>query len=316
MRHRTHLEYLLYSAMFKVLPDVVSDCRRQWQEQGQTEEPDRTALVNCLLQQFGPEQFLQLCEKFPLHAPASPLFFLLYNSSTPVSLVNKISSHAPLFHQSRRLEVIEEGENYFTVEDVYFAGPPSIPADDMFVCSILKGVLSEYGCRDLTVEWESVRSRELYNILSSVNIKPLSIEMFTRWRYRWTRLERSYRIEGMDDFFLENIDGNGGGCTDSLLYNLQHLLAEDLSCRPPIKITASKLNISSRSLQRKLHAEGTSYAKVYNDMRIKAAERLLLASSMTLSEISHYAGFNDSAHLCREFNKKHHLTPGKFRRGR
>lgn len=314
MQHRTHLEYLLYAAMLQMHPDVVQECRCQWQKRGYTGEPDRTTLVESLLSKYGPQRFLTYCEKFPSHAPISPKFFLLYNSASPGSLVKKVSFHAPLFHPTRRLEVVEEGNSYFIVEDVYFAGHPPVPADDMFVCSILKGVLREYGCCDIEVEWEAVRSIELYNILTSIGIQPLAIEKFTRWRYRWRRFERSYHIEGMDDFCLEKLNGTKENATDSLIFHLQRLLEEDLARRPPIEKLAAELNMSTRTLQRKLKSQGTSYAKLYNELRIKAAEKLLLTSSMTLSEISLFSGFNDNAHLCREFNKKHRLTPSRFRR--
>ncbi len=317
MQHRTHLEYLLYSIMLVKFPSVVRECRNQWREKNLPGNPDRTALAQSLLKNFGPQRFLAYCEEFPSEAPPSPMFFLLYNSDSPGSLVNKISVHAPHFHPTRRLEVVAEGNGYIIVEDVHLAGTPPVPADDMFVASTLKGALSEYGCRDIEVEWEAVRSQELYDILTGIDIQPLAIEKFTRWCYRWSRIERSCRIDGMDDFFLEQLhvsEETLASSSDSLVYQLERLLAEDISNKPSIERIASALKLSVRTLQRKLKSEGTSYGKVYNDLRIRAAERLLLSSSMTLTQISRFSGFNDSAHLCREFNKKHQVTPNKFRR--
>lgn len=314
MHHRTHLEYLLHAAMLQTVPDIVHDCCRQWQARGRPGDPDRTTLIDHLLQKVGPNQFLENCEKFPAYAPSSPLFFLLYNSATPGSLVKKISLHAPHFHPTRRIELVEEGEKHIVVEDVFFTGPPPLPADDMFVCSTLKAVLHEYGCRGIQVEWEAVRSENLQQILKSINIHPLAIEKFTRWRYRWERIERSCRIDGMDEFCLEKISDTKAIPTHSLLFRLQRLLSEDLARRPAIEEAAAKLEISPRTLQRKLTSEGTSYSKLHNELRIKAAEKLLAVTSMTLAEISRFSGFSDSAHLCREFNKKHQMTPKSFRR--
>jgi len=316
VRHRTYLEHLLLLAMLKVSPDTVNTCRLYWKQKGRTGEPDRSALLDHLYKEFGPDRFLEICEELPLHAPSSPLFFLLYNSKTPGSLISKISHHAPHFHQTRRLELLEEGQDYVVVEDIYFFGDPPISAEDMFIYSTLKGVLHEYGCRGIQVEWESVRSKELYQTLTELGMQPHAIEKFTRWRYRWDRLERSCRIEGMDDFIVEKINASQASTpSHSLLFRLQKILSEDLSHRPPIDEVAAKLDTSVRSLQRKLKYDGTNYAKYYNDLRLNAAEKLLLTTDMTLAEISRFSGFNDSAHLCREFNKKHHTTPNKFRRG-
>ncbi|NIR68331.1 MAG: hypothetical protein GWO08_23550, partial [Gammaproteobacteria bacterium] len=83
-------------------------------------------------------------------------------------------------------------------------------------------------------------------ILNSIGIKPLAIEKFTRWRFRWDRLERSCRIEGMDSFVLEKIDANDE--MDSFIFHLQLFLSEDLSRRPPLEEAASRLKTSPRSL--------------------------------------------------------------------
>lgn len=313
MAHRTHLEFLLHTAMLRAVPDIVHDCCRQWQGQGYKGNPDRTSLVEHLLRAVGPVRFLQYCEIFPSYAPTSPLFFLLYNSSTPGSLVRKISHHSAHFHPTRRLELVEEGDDYIVVEDIVFASPSPAPADDMFVCSTLKGVLLEYGCRGIRVEWEAVRSEKLQQILTTIGIRPRAIEQFTRWRYRWESIERSCRIDGMDEYCLEKIHSTEAISSDSLLFRLRRLLSEDLTRKPAIEVTAVQLELSPRSLQRRLKAEGTSYNRMYNELRIKAAERLLISTSMTLAEISRTTGFSDNAHLCREFNKKHLMTPNSFR---
>ncbi len=314
MQHRTHLEYLLHAAMLQVVPEIVSDCIYHWKNQGHSGDPDRTTLVDHLLHKVGPERFLDYCEQFPSYAPASPLFFLLYNSATPGSLVKKISLNASHFHPTRRLELVEEGDNHIVVEDVFFTGPPPLPADDLFVSSTLKAILQEYGCRGIQVEWEAVRSKNLQSILQSISIHPLAIEQFTRWRYRWEGVERSCRIDGMDEFCLEKINATESLPTDSLLFRLQRLLSGDLSRRPSIEETAAKLEITSRTLQRKLMAKGTSYCQLHNELRIKAAEKLLISTNMNLAEISRFSGYSDSAHLCREFQKKYRMTPRNFRR--
>lgn len=309
----THLECLLLEAMLRVVPEVVAACRRQWKATGHTGEPDRSTLVQCLLQQTGTKRFLRLCEQFPAYVPASPLMFLLFNSPNPGALVKKISLHAPHFHLTRRLELVEEGDGFFVVEDIVIGGVPPSPADDMFVCCTLKGVLREFGCSGISVTWEAVGSKELHDILRSINIQPLAIEKFTRWRFHWGDFVHPGYIKGMDEFLLEAIRPTSWNLTVSLTCRIQELLSIDLTRRPTMEEMADRLGISARTLQRKLETEGTSYSRIYTELRITMAEKLLRRTDMSLSEISYLSGFNDSAYFCREFKKKYNMTPKSYR---
>lgn len=311
---RTHLEYLLLETMRRVVPDVAAECRQQWAKQGHPGEPDRTALVHCLLRKTGPKRFLTLCEKLPAHVPESPLIFLLFNSPSPGVLIRKISAHAPHFHPTRRLELVEEGENYCIVEDIEnTSARPSI-ADDMFVHSILKGALQEFGCKDIAVSWEAVSSNELYKLLTEIGIQPLSVENVTRWRYSWEAFSPPGSIKGMDEFFLRKTGLVTGDQAAPLTRRVEKLLLENLRLRPSTEEIAVKLGISPRTMQRKLEAEGTSYSRIYTELRVTTAENLLRQTALPLAEVSGLTGFNDSSHLCREFKKRYNTTPNTYRK--
>lgn len=310
---RTHLEYLLLESMRRVVPEVAAECRRQWKKEGYPGEPDRSALVHCLLRKTGPKRFIELCEVLPSHVPESPLMFFLLNSASPGVLIKKVSAHAPHFHPTRRLELVEEGENYCIVEDIANNSMAESVADDMFVHSTLKGVLREFGCVGIHVTWEAVSSKQLYKILSEIKIKPLSIENVTRWKFSWEAFEPPGSIRGMDDFFLKITGLSQSVQTDSLEKRIENILLEKLSQRPTTEEIALRLGVSTRTMQRKLEAAGTSYSRIYKDLRISTAEKLLRQSTLPITEICQLTGFNDSAHLCREFKKRYNLTPNVYR---
>lgn len=310
---RTHLEHLLLESMLRVAPEVAMDCRRQWKKDENPGEPDRSALVHCLLMKTGPKRFLEICEELPLHVPESPLIFFLLNSGSPGDFIKKISTHAPHFHPTRRLDLVEEGENYCIVEDIANNSTDISLAEDMFVHSILKGVLQQLGCKELTVTWEAVSSKELYDILIAIKIEPFSIENVTRWKFSWKEFIPPGSIEGMDEFFLKITGILPTTTKPSLTTRIEKILLENISHRLTTEKMAFRLNISPRTLQRKLYAEGTSYSRIDTELRINTAESLLRQSTLPITKISKLSGFNDSAHLCRAFKKRYGMTPSSYR---
>lgn len=311
---RTHLEQLLYMAMMKLTPEHVKGCREEWKSRGNTGDPDRSALVDYLLRQVGVGRFLEYCEEFPSQVPTSPLMILLYNSASPCSMVEKITLHAPHFHPTRRLEVVEAGENYFVVEDVFVSGRPPMAADDLFVFGVLKGVLREYGCCGLEVEWEAARSEGLCQLLGSVDIHPISVEKFTRWRYRWTGLCRNEQLSGLDDYFYGHLSTEGNLLQQTLTEKVEVIVEKVLPDRLSVGQVAEQVGVSPRTLQRRLKEEGTSYGDICSDVRLSTAERMLPMVNLSIGAIARFCGYSDSAHFCREFKKRHHLSPLRYRK--
>ena len=79
------------------------------------------------------------------------------------------------------------------------------------------------------------------------------------------------------------------------------------------EVVAAELNMSPRSLQRKLAAEGTAYRKLVDSVRQELAESFLGEGSFTLEEISYLLGFSSQAAFSRAFKRWTGLTPREFR---
>ena len=76
---------------------------------------------------------------------------------------------------------------------------------------------------------------------------------------------------------------------------------------------ASELFMSSRTLQRKLEDEGTSYNDVLNETRRELALRYIKEESLPLTEVSFLLGFSDSAAFSRAFKRWQGLSPSEYR---
>lgn len=77
---------------------------------------------------------------------------------------------------------------------------------------------------------------------------------------------------------------------------------------------ASDLQLSARSLQRKLQAEGTSYQRVLDEMRHELARQYLREPHLTIGEVAYLLGFSETAAFHRAFRRWTGLTPGEFQR--
>jgi AraC-like DNA-binding protein len=76
---------------------------------------------------------------------------------------------------------------------------------------------------------------------------------------------------------------------------------------------ANALHLSLRSLQRKLHEEGTSYKKILEETRRDLATKYIQNSRLSISEISFLLGFSEISNFSRAFKRWHGQAPSDFR---
>lgn len=76
---------------------------------------------------------------------------------------------------------------------------------------------------------------------------------------------------------------------------------------------AAALNMSSRTLGRRLQKEGRSFKLLSHEVRIDYAEFLLLNSPRTVSQIAYAAGFTNNSSFARAFRKRKGFTPSELR---
>lgn len=81
-----------------------------------------------------------------------------------------------------------------------------------------------------------------------------------------------------------------------------------------IEAVAEALGMGARTLQRRLKEEGTSYASLLQEAKLKAAEELLRNTDRDLETISESLGFSDRRSFSRAFKRWTGDTPSRFRR--
>lgn len=92
------------------------------------------------------------------------------------------------------------------------------------------------------------------------------------------------------------------------------LLLEQPGRFPGIEEVAARLHVSSRTLRRKLQAEGSSFATLLASVRKDLAIRYLQSSEMKTESIAASLGFSDVANFRQAFRRWTSMNPAEFRR--
>lgn len=92
------------------------------------------------------------------------------------------------------------------------------------------------------------------------------------------------------------------------------LLGEQLAHGEPDRSELARaLNLSERTLQRRLAEEGSSYQQLLNDTRRQLAEHQLSSGTLPAAEIALLLGYSEPSVFFRAFRQWTGLTPGEYR---
>jgi AraC-like DNA-binding protein len=76
---------------------------------------------------------------------------------------------------------------------------------------------------------------------------------------------------------------------------------------------ARELNMSSKTLERRLAARGTTFSSLLDDIRNGLAKRYLSDTDLRLDQIAYLTGYSEPAPLVRAFRRWTRTTPMQFR---
>jgi AraC-like DNA-binding protein len=135
-----------------------------------------------------------------------------------------------------------------------------------------------------------------------------------RWLLAWRRfVPRRQPLEGLDDLLLDQNRPRDFEAPTGVDESVQRVLCSDLARRWVVGDVARALGKSSRTLQRELAAEGTSFTRVLEQERVSQAARLLREPERSVTEIGYVCGFADTAHFSRRFKACMGVSPSAFR---
>jgi AraC-like DNA-binding protein len=75
---------------------------------------------------------------------------------------------------------------------------------------------------------------------------------------------------------------------------------------------AETLGMSTRSLQRELNSQGTTYRRILEETRMQEARRLLAHGTINLTETAVQLGYSDLPHFTRAFKRRFDMPPSAY----
>ncbi len=141
-----------------------------------------------------------------------------------------------------------------------------------------------------------------------------ALEVFTKVASRTNRLSD----DGMSKFFEKHLDSQLSRINDTseferrIVDQIGGALSEGV---PTLGDVAARMGMSSRTLQRRLAAEGLSYQDLVLGARKSLSQQLLRRTDYALAEIAFLTGFSDQSTFTRAFKRWHGQTPASYRRG-
>ena len=83
---------------------------------------------------------------------------------------------------------------------------------------------------------------------------------------------------------------------------------------PSLEAIATILNTTSRTIQRKLVAEKTSFQELVDDVRINVSSEYLLTTTLSIEDIAERVGYSDAAAFSNAFKRWTGMAPSAYRK--
>jgi AraC-like DNA-binding protein len=116
----------------------------------------------------------------------------------------------------------------------------------------------------------------------------------------------------LDQLAAEALDALGP--EGSFVDRVRRAIWSDLSGgHPCLAQTASTLGVSTRTLQRRLREEGTTFAALLDVFRREMSTRLLRDKSLAVYEVAFLLGYSDPSAFYRAFRRWQGASPYEFR---
>jgi AraC-like DNA-binding protein len=179
-------------------------------------------------------------------------------------------------------------------------------AMDLVLAGLIAGLLTAVGCADLTLELGRGATRVLAMDRAEISLQgALPPRLATdQWHYRWIAPSRTNKSP---------LETKSVPHRPDLMSDLKALFARDLVHLWSLGETARHLGLSTRTLQRRLAADGTTLQGLRRATQIDHATHLLLTTDHSLTSIGYACGFADSAHFTRAFKTAAGMPPAAYR---
>ncbi len=259
---------------------------------------DKRGLAETLLQTHGAAALLRIGEAIR-DAPNEPTLVALALARDPADLIARWQRLERFIHSRHRTRILAQDESRLVLQHVALAPhPPPRPAEDLLIFGLLAALIEYVGAQDVRARIDGEVAWRRSHGAWTGGVYPDDV---SRWEFTWTSVRRNAPVSEASNIRCDWATA------------ARAALAADPGRGWTLRHLADALRVSSRSLQRRLQAEQTSFSRLLAEARLAAAAMLLGKSDRTAAEIGYACGFADQAHFTRDFKRHTALTPTAFR---
>jgi AraC-like DNA-binding protein len=103
----------------------------------------------------------------------------------------------------------------------------------------------------------------------------------------------------------------GPGLPEALRSLLESYVSDE---KISLEFAAQLINVSTRTLQRRLWASGARFSDLVGEARYRVAARMLRDPKHRVTDVAHFVGYDDASHFTRAFRRMAGVAPREFRR--
>ncbi|MEV4477424.1 AraC family transcriptional regulator [Nonomuraea sp. NPDC049504] len=236
--------------------------------------------------------------------PFDPLGHALTSAPTPVECLARWGRLERYVHSRHRTIITSESSHGVRVRHSAPAGSPPVRHESLLVAGVLAGLLSAQGCVNVRLSLADGTALLDHGHLITGHVPPGPVD---RFRLAW--IPGTAHPPGEPPHPAPPPEAGRGPVTGAAL---RRVLA-DTTRRWTVGELATAGGMSARTLQRRLHEEGSSFSSVVAAARVIRASMLLGNADVPLSTVGFLAGYADGPHFAREFARRTGASPGRYR---
>lgn len=253
-----------------------------------------------------------------------PLALAIQNSPTVADALECTSRYLFVHARSLSLSLVDDPYGAPDLGALHYGVPPGLPISVQAIDlglgflhrSITYLVGGSYGLRSVELPYTPVAPLAVYEEFFGATVH-------TGQGAPLLRLPRALldrRLAGGDErvwrlalaFLAEQTAGEGATTTA----RVRGVLTRSLGTVPPqIGAVARLVDLHPRTVQRRLAAEGTTFAAVLDEVRREAAKRYLTTTDIPMSQVAGMLGLSEQSALSRCCRRWWGITPSAVRRG-
>lgn len=257
----------------------------------------KRALLESLRARHGPWTLLRLGAGIR-DARDEPALTALCLARSPHDLLERWQRLERFVHSRHRLEVTSSGENRLRVRHVSrVASEPPSDAEHLVILGLITELACRIGTAGLRAGFPGAPGWAFHH--GDWAGTELPRHGLAEWEFAWAMCDAPPRVSGQRD--------------EDCVQAAHRHVASDPARGWTVGLLARELNMSARSLQRRLQAQGASFSSLLLEARLAHSAALLASSRQPAAQIAFVCGFADQAHFARAFKRHTALTPGSYR---